>query len=76
MKKKTVTADEIVYLITERLRENGRIATHHSPFAVVPDKRHNWTIITPARSRRKEPDFIERLERIQEYLRAQYSLAK
>lgn len=75
MKKKTVTADEIVYLIIERLRESDSIATHYSPFAVVPDKKRNWAIIMPARSRRKEPQFVDRLEQIQNYLRARYSLA-
>jgi len=74
MQRKIVTADELIHLINERLRERDVIATSHAAVAIVPHVIHSWAVVIPGAVRNKEPKFVARVEKIQAELRKRYAL--
>lgn len=74
MAKKTISADEIVFLIEQELRgKNGKTVPAPS-VAIVPDATKDWVVVTSAKDRKRRPELVKRLGRIEAKLRALYRL--
>ena len=76
MKRKRISADELTFLVIERLRENDAVATSHPVIAVVPHTSLSWAVVVAGRGHRNEPESVKRIERIQADLRKLYLLAE
>jgi hypothetical protein len=74
MSKKRISADDLTFLIVERLRQNDPIATPHMAIAVVPHRTLGWSVAISRRATKKRAGFVEQINRIQAELRKHYSL--
>jgi hypothetical protein len=72
---KRVSATELVWLITEALREE--LGPHFAtPLAVVSDEKVGWRSVTASPSRnRLNRKVLQKLAQVEERLRREYSLA-
>jgi hypothetical protein len=74
MAKKTVSADDIVFLIEQELRGKDGKTVPALSVAIVPDPIRDWLVVTSAKDRSRHPDLVKRLGRIEAKLRALYRL--
>jgi hypothetical protein len=72
MRRKRATADELIFMIFERIRANDPKAAPHPSFAVVPHPAYGWEIVIKPLTRRKYPAFVRHAERIQADLRKKF----
>jgi hypothetical protein len=76
MRKKRISAEDLAFLIVERLRENDPVATHHTAIAIVPHRTLGWAVVIPRRATRKYADDAQQIDRIQTDLRKLYYVAE
>lgn len=74
MSKKRIKAEELIFLIHQRLTESETIARAVPSIAVVPVASGTWIIVAPKVSARYHPDLPFKLARIQKELRLKYVL--
>lgn len=61
-------------MIYERLKEYGDNPFHGVSLAVIPGSKGEWTVVTPKRLPKREPDMAARIRKIEKQLRQEYIL--
>jgi hypothetical protein len=74
MAKKTISADDIVFLIEQELRGKDGKTVPAPSVAIVPDPIKDWIVVTSAKDRSRHPTLVKRIGRIEARLRALYRL--
>ncbi|MDB5579422.1 MAG: hypothetical protein JWR80_4598 [Bradyrhizobium sp.] len=73
-KKKSVAAQDLVFLFEMHLRGKTSTKVPAPNVAIVPDPIYNWMAVTAAKDRRRHPDLAKRIDKLQTKLRALYQL--
>ena len=74
MARKRISSSDLVWMIHERLKEYDDHPFHGVSLAVVPGTNGDWTVVTPARVPKREPDLKVRIVKIEKQLRQEYML--
>lgn len=73
MPKKTIAADELIFLFREEMETTYE--TRHMPsVAIIPDPDRGWTALTSHRDKRRYPHLEEQIAKIETALRRRFDL--
>ncbi|MDB5505308.1 MAG: hypothetical protein JWR89_5210 [Tardiphaga sp.] len=74
MAKRTVSADDLVFLIEQELRGKDGKTVPALSVAIVPDPAKDWIVVTSPKDLRRHPELVKRVGRIETKLKALYRL--
>ena len=75
MARKKILSSDLIWMFHEKLKEYDDHPFHGVPLAIVRGGNGSWSVVSPQRVPKREPDMKTRISAIEKQLQKLYTLA-